>query len=274
MGVATSSVTRLVDALEASLGTALLTRTTRHVKLTDAGMTYLEQVSKVLADLEQADDSVAEDRGEPAGSLRVSVPVTFGRLCLSPCFANYLHRYPRMALDVVAADAYSDLAGEHIDVAIRIGQPSADPNLIVKRLAVNERYLVASPAYVQGRELPRRPQEISSHECVRFSYGPRQKWTFKRAGQAVTVDPAGRLTANSLDILYDAVRDGMGMALLPKWQVSDDIASGRMLRLFEDWTISPSAEEAYIYAAYLSNRRFSTKIGSFIDFVEAHLAVN
>lgn len=274
MGLATSSVTRLVDGLEASLGTALLTRTTRQVALTDSGMAYLAQVSRIVADLELADDSVADDRSEPAGSLRVSVPVTFGRLCLSPCFTGYLHAYPKMSLDVVTLDAYNDLAADHIDVAIRIGEPSAVPGLIVKRLAVNERYLVASHSYAQGRQLPEKPEELAAHECIRFSYGGQQRWTLTCNDKTVVVEPAGRLTANSLDMLYDATQNAMGVALLPKWQVAKDIDSGRLLRLLENWTVAIHPGQSHVYAAYLSNRRFSRKVHAFLDFIEQHLQLD
>lgn len=272
MGLATSSLTRLLDALEESLGTALLTRTTRHVTLTDAGATYLEQVSRILGDLTQADDSVADNQSEPIGNLRVSVPVTFGRLCLSPFFANFLQTYPRVSLDIVVSDTYCDLAKDHIDVAIRIGAPEIDPNLIVRRLAINQRFIVTSKVYADRNGIPHHPNELESHECVRFSYGNgRQYWNFQKKTRKIQVEIKGRLLANSLDTLHEAVRKGVGIALLPEWLISDEISAGTMIRLFDDWKISPQAEEAYVYAAYLQNRRFSRKTSVFIEQIERYL---
>ncbi|MCU6432761.1 LysR family transcriptional regulator [Undibacterium sp. Jales W-56] len=275
MGLATSSLTRLLDALEESLCTALLTRTTRQVTLTDAGTTYLEQVSKILADLTQADESVADNRSEPIGNLRVSVPVTFGRLRLSPFFANFLQAYPRITLDIVVSDAYCDLAKDHIDVAIRIGAPENDPNLIVRRFAINQRFVVASKDYLNHIGTPTHPHDLTSHECVRFNYGSgRQYWNFQKKTRKVQVEIKGRLLANSLDTLHEATRKGAGVALLPEWLVSDEISAGTIIRLFEDWKISPQAEEAYVYAAYLQNRRFSRKTSVFIEQIEHYLKEN
>ena len=154
MGVATSSVTRLMDALEKSLGSALLTRTTRHVTLTDAGSAYLEQITRVLSDLDEADGSVSDTGADAVGPLRVSMPVTFGRLCLGPHIAGFLQQHPRVSLDLVLSDAYLDLATERIDVAVRIGTPANQPNLIVNRLAEHHRYVVASRDYLEATECP------------------------------------------------------------------------------------------------------------------------
>ena len=115
LGIATSSVTRTMDALESSLGAALLTRTTRRVTLTDAGTTYVEQVYKILDDLAEADDSVFDIGGEPVGALRIAVPSTYSRLKLAPHLASFLREYPRIVLDIVVSDHYSDLAADRIE---------------------------------------------------------------------------------------------------------------------------------------------------------------
>ena len=168
-GVATS-VTRLMDALEKSLGSALLTRTTRHVTLTDAGSAYLEQITRVLSDLDEADGSVSDTGADAVGPLRVSMPVTFGRLCLGPHIAGFLQQHPRVSLDLVLSDAYLDLATERIDVAVRIGTPANQPNLIVNRLAEHHRYVVASRDYLESNGMPASPDDLRNHQCLRFAY--------------------------------------------------------------------------------------------------------
>lgn len=272
LGVATSSVTRLMDALEDSLGAVLLTRTTRQVLLTDAGTRYLEQVARLLSELEEADGSVADSKEEPLGNLRVSVPVTYSRRCLGRHLSGFLHAYPRVTLDLVVTDAYLDLAAERLDLAVRIGIPDRDEQLVVRKLAENQRFLVAADSYLEQAGLPRTPPELATHPCLRFAYRPgRQRWSFVSSGQAVTVEVGGPFLTNSLDMLHTAALDGHGIALLPEWLVRDDLQAGRLTRLFEQWGITPQSGEAYVYAAYLPNRRHSRKVHAFLEYLDRHL---
>ncbi|WP_028212238.1 LysR family transcriptional regulator [Paraburkholderia mimosarum] len=279
IGVATSSVTRLMDALEASLGTALLTRTPRRVSLTDAGTAYVEQISKVLDDLAQADESVLDSGGAPAGALRITVPSVYNRVVLAPHLAAYLREYPRVALDVVVADHFVDLGIERIDIAVRIGLPSGDPNLIVRRLADNPRIVVANHDYLEHAGMPRHPGELAERECLRIAYGgsyrARQVWTFSRgpgedeAEEKVNV--RGRLISNNLDMLLEAALAGQGFALLPAWLVDEHIRAGRLMHCFDDWRVTPHNGDAVAYAAYLPNRRHSTKVRTLLQFLEARV---
>jgi len=275
LGVATSSVTRLMDSLEASLGTALLTRTPRKVSLTDAGIAYVEQVGKVLDDLAEADESVFDSGASPVGSLRISVPSTYSRLRLAPHLAAFLSDNPRVFLDVVVADHFADLALERIDVAIRIGLPDRDANLIVRKLANNLRYVVASQDYLERSGTPQTPQALEAHECLRVAYGggyrTRQVWTFRRESVEQRVEVRGHLLSNSLDILFEAVMAGRGIALLPEWLVGAEIRAGRLMRLLENFDASPHQGDALVYAAYLPNRRHSSKVRSLVQFLEARL---
>lgn len=272
-GVATSSVTRLIDGLEAALGVALLTRSTRRVALTDAGSAYLEQVARLLSDLDEADASVSDGGAEAVGPLRVSVPVTFGRLCLGPHIADFMRAHPRLTLDLVLSDTPLDLGAERIDVAVRIGTPEHQPQLIVRTLADHCRYVVASPAYLACHGTPATPEDLGLHECLRFAYqAGSQRWSFLRGGQALAVEVTGRLAANNADILREAVLGGGGIALLAHWLVEDDVRAGRLQRLFADYAINPQDQRVSVYAAYLPNRRHSRKVHAFLEFLQRHLA--
>ncbi|MET4579796.1 LysR family transcriptional regulator [Ottowia thiooxydans] len=273
LGVATSSITRLIDSLEDSLGTALLTRSTRRVTLTDAGAAYLEQVSRVLSDLDEADGSVSDTGAEAVGPLRVSLPATFARLQLSQHFTGFLRDNPRVSLDVVLSDAYIDLATERIDVAVRIGTPSSQPQLIARVLVEHHRYVVASPSYLKRNGTPVRPEQLAGHECLRFNYqvGP-QRWSFLSPEQeSCHVEVQGRLAANSSDILREAALDGLGIALLAEWLVREDVQAGRLKRLFAGYEINPQEQNTCVYAAYLPNRRHSRKVQAFLEFLQTHL---
>lgn len=272
LGVATSSVTRLVDSLEEQLGTPLLTRNTRAVTLTDAGTAYLDQVLRLLADLEEADQSVSDKGAEPVGPLRVTVPVTFGRLCLGPHIVAFLREHPRVTLDVLLSDTFTDLASERIDVAVRIGVPAHEPGLVVKKLGEHQRFVVASHDYLDARGEPESPEELTDHECMRFSYrpGPR-RWVFQREGKNIELEVTGRLSANNSDLLREAALGGHGIALLPQWLVHEDVRAGKLRRLFEGWQVNPHRESVCVYAAYLPNRRHSRKVRAFLDFLHSRV---
>lgn len=272
LGVAASSVTRQVDSLEEELGTPLLTRNTRAVSLTDAGTAYLDQVSRLLAELQEADQSISDTGAEPAGPLRVAVPVTFGRLCLGPHVASFLRAHPRVSLDMLLSDAFTDLAGERIDVAVRIGVPADEPGLIVKKLGEHHRFVVASHDYLAAHGEPEAPEGLADHECMKFSYRPGpQRWRFRRATRAVEVEVKGRFSVNNSDLLREAALDGHGIALLPQWLVHEDVRAGKLRRLFEDWQVNPQSESVCVYAAYLPNRRQSRKVRAFLDFLQSHV---
>ncbi|BAN27072.1 transcriptional regulator LysR family (plasmid) [Caballeronia insecticola] len=278
LGVATSSVTRLMDALEASLGAALLTRTPRRVSLTDAGVAYVEQIGKLLDELAEADESVFDSGASPVGVLRIAVPSAYGRLRLAPHLAAFLAEHPRVTLDIVVADHYADLAAERIDVAVRIGVPERDANLVVRKLADNPRVVVASEDYLARGGTPAAPEDLARHECLRFAYGgshrARQEWTFRRdAGPDTRVEVHGHLLSNNIDMLLEATRAGRGIALLPAWLVEADVRDGRLVRLFEHHEARPHDIDAIVYAAFLPNRRQSSKVRALLRYLKARVGV-
>ena len=271
MSVATSSVTRLIDSLEQSLGTPLLTRTTRKVTLTDSGVSYLEQVSRLLTDLDDADSAVADTGTEPAGPLRVSMPVAYGRLFFGPRIAGFLEAYPRVTLDLVLSDLNVDLATERIDLAVRIGESWKHPNLVVKKLGEQHRFVVASHEYLARRGVPANPQALKDHECIRYHSQAGQLWTFEAHGRVDQVEVGGRLSVNSSGVQREAALGGHGIALLPEWLVADDVRTGRMRRLFEDFNVNPEDETASVYVAHLPNRERSMKVQALLAFLQQQI---
>ncbi|OLL29230.1 LysR family transcriptional regulator [Burkholderia sp. SRS-W-2-2016] len=275
MGVATSSVARLMDALEADLGTALLTRTPRRVSLTDAGANYVERIAAVLDGLAEADESILDSGAVPVGTLRLTVPATYNRVVLAPHLAAFMREQPNVALDVVVADQMVDLALDRIDVAIRIGVPADNPQLVAKVLADNPRLVVASPDYLQRHGTPAAPAELADHQCLRIAYGgsyrARQAWMFTHAGQQERVNVRGRLVTNSLDMLLAAVLAAQGIALLPRWLVEPHLRAGQLTALFADHHVTPHDDAAVVFAAFLPNRRQSLKVRAFLQFIETRL---
>ena len=272
MGLATSSVTRQVDALETRLSARLLNRSTRKVTLTDAGQGYYEKAVRLLGDLEEADRAVAGGE-RPHGVLRVSAPLAFGRLHLTPVLGAYLEACPDVRLDLLFTDALTDLVALNIDVAIRLGGLE-DGGLIARKLAGHRRLVCASPAYLQQAGRPETPGDLAHHSCLTFAYGPgRDVWRFQRDARGnagpEAVELAARARANSSETLVQLALAGLGFVMMPTWLVGAEVAAGRLIPVLKDWQANPGAMDTGIHAVYLENRRGVPKVRSFIDFLLA-----
>lgn len=268
LGMATSSVTRMIDGLEAELGAVLLNRSTRQISLSDAGAAYYLKAREVLNAVAEADSSVT-DRGEvPAGHLRISVPVALGRRLIAPHIASLLKRYPQLVLDMTLSDDIVELLGERVDLSIRLGSAAAMDGVVSRPIGHFRRRAVASAAYLNTHGFPEQPLDLLQHECMRFSYGAKQQvWTFQKDGEETRVPIEGRFKSNNAEVLREVVLAGGGVALLPDWLVDDDIDSGNLTSLFESFVINPNDASSAISALYLPNHRGSKRVNAFIDFI-------
>ncbi|MGV8920049.1 MAG: LysR family transcriptional regulator [Pseudomonas sp.] len=268
LGLATSSVTRMIDGLEAELGAVLLNRSTRQVTLSEAGAAYYLKARQILDDVADADAEITDRGDEPAGHLRISVPVEFGRRCIAPHLGTLLARYPKLELDMTLSDDIVDLIGERVDLSIRLGSAAPMDGVVSRSLGQFSRRVVASPGYLGLHGVPGEPLDLLDHQCLRFSYGSAQQvWTFVRDGEEARVPVNGRMKSNNSDVLREAAMADVGLALLPNWLVDDDIHNGRLISLFEDFQVNPNSASASISALYLPNHRGSRRIAAFIEFV-------
>ena len=272
LGVATSSVTRLVDALEARLGAVLLNRSTRSVTLTDTGRSYYEEARRVLEQLDAADDAVAGQGGDVKGVLRVAAPVSFATLHIAPILPELRARYPRLVLDLRLSDEAARLVDESIDVAIRIGRIEPDSTLVARRLGSHRRLLCASPAYLADRGTPILPADLAHHDCLQLA--ERRVWRMRRLegeGEAEEISIDAVLQANSAELLRQAALAGLGVAMLAHWLVRDDVAAGRLAPVLPAWEANPGPMDVALHALYQKNRRGSHKIRAFVELLAAHL---
>ncbi len=272
LGVAVSSVTRQIDALEQRLGAPLLNRSTRGVTLTDSGRAYYEQAIAIRAALDEADDG-ASGRSALRGTLRVAAPVTFATMYIAPLLPELAGCYPELRLDLRLSDAVTNLAEEAIDLAIRIGNVDPQSNLIARLLAPHTRSICASAGYLSQHGTPQLPADLAQHNCLQFAYGARrQVWRLQAPGQPATeVEVHGTLSVNNSAVLRRAVVDGMGVALLPDWLVQADLQAGTLQRLLPNYVANPGEMQVGIYAVYPANRRGSSKIKVFADLLEQSL---
>lgn len=262
LGVSKSAVSKRINQLEKHLGVRLLHRTTRKLSLTEAGERYFEHATKALTAAGQAEDAVAELQGEPQGKLKISSPMSFGRLHVAPLIPNLLKRYPKLQVDLVMDDRNVDLVAEGFDVAIRSGN-FPDSTLIARKLAPLHQVLCASPDYIDRYGMPITPTELTRHNCVLFSYSSdANKWTLHGENEAESVLVSGNYQVNNSEALLEALREGIGIGRLPTFVAGPDLKAGRLVKLFESYRI-PSFT---FYAVFPEREYLPAKVRAFLDF--------
>jgi DNA-binding transcriptional LysR family regulator len=266
-GIGQPAVSKAVVQLETWLGVSLLLRTTRSVVPTEAGRIFYERARRTI---EEAEEAVLAARGSGcglSGKLRVSTSVCFGRLHVIPHLSAFLAEHPDLEVELVLDDRQVDLVNEGIDLALRMG-PMQDSNMIARRIAEGRRVVVATPAYLQRHGTPISPGELAGHQAILYSGRPGwSSWTFRKAGQAVTVELQGRLKMTAAEGLREAVNADLGFTIASEWNFWPELKSGEVVALLEDWTL-PST---HMSAVYPTGRLASTKARAFASFVERFL---
>jgi len=267
LGVARSVVTRQIAALEEHLGIKLMVRSTRRLMLTSAGAAYLEKCRVILNLVEAAETGVAEERLTPRGTIRVSLPLSFGLRRVAPLLLDFARRYPEVRLDMDYTDRRVNLIEEAIDLSVRItGKLSA--NDVARRLGTIPMCVIASPAYLAEHGTPRHPSELAHHECLSYTMvGSSQTWTFEVSGTPVSFPVRARLHANNGEALTQAAVQGLGIALQPAFIAEEAIDAGKVVRLLENF----QSPELGIYAILPSNRQVPHRVRVLMDFLAQHL---
>jgi DNA-binding transcriptional LysR family regulator len=263
LGLSSSSVTRLIATLEEHLGARLLQRTTRSVALTDAGTRYLERIKRILADLEEAEASVQDERTRPSGRLVISAPVGFGRLHVSPVMSEYLKRHPDVCGELRLSDLMINLVEEGVDLAVRIGH-LADSTLVARHVGEMRRIVVAAPGYLKARGEPRTVEAIASHQTIQFdATTATPDWRFVRDGKEIRIVPAPRLMTNSADAAIQYAVQGGGLTRVLAYQAAKAIKRGRLKIVLAKFEPPPLP----IHIVYPTSRLLSAKVRAFIDLV-------
>ncbi len=267
LGVGLAVVSKRLMALERRAGQRLINRTTRTLSATHEGLALLAHVDRILEELEAAESRMAEGGEEPFGMLRVSSPISFGRIHLAPLVAELVERHPRLDIELRLDDRLVDLTYERIDVAVRIGQPR-DSSAILRKLAENRRILVAAPVYLEHHGEPECVQDLERHGCLRYD-DLSQPWRLEGPrNEVIEVQPRSRLHANSGDAVRDWAMAGHGIMLKSSVDVADDLAAGRLVHILRDW----HSASAPIYALLPSRRFTPSKTRVFLDALGARLA--
>ena len=263
LGQSPSGVTRLIAALEDRLGARLLQRTTRSVTLTDVGARYLERARRILADVEESEGSVEDERARPSGRLVVSAPIGFGRLHVSPLVSEYLKRYPEVSGDLRLSDRMINLVEDGVDIAVRIGH-LPDSSLVARHVGEMRRIVVASSSYLKRRGEPKTPPAIASHDTIQFGATTASAdWRFVDDSREVSVACTPRLATNSADAAIQYAEAGGGLTRVMAYQAAESIKAGRLKIVLAKFEAPPLP----IHLVYPTSRLLSAKVRTFIDLV-------
>ncbi len=268
LGVARSVVTRQIAALERHLGAQLMARSTRRLTLTSAGTAYLEKCRVILNLVEAAETGVAEERQTPRGSIRLSVPLSFGLKRLAPLLLEFSRVYSEVALDMDFSDRRSHLIEEGLDLSIRITR-RLEGSDVARRIGSSRLLVLASPDYLARHGEPRRPDELVHHECLGYtSGGSTQVWQFTVDGENTTIPVRSRLHANNGEVLTEAAAQGLGITLQPDFVADTYLESGRVRAILTDYPVA----ELGIYAMLPGNRQVPHRVRVLMDYLADHLS--
>ena len=262
-----SSVSRSLARLEEALGVTLVERSTRHLRLTDAGALFLPHAVRLLSDMEEAETALTNFAGTARGTLRVSAPLAYVSTLLTPMLPGFLMRYPEVRVVLDLNHRNVDMLAEDIDVVVRMGT-LADSSLVARRLPSVHMWLCASPQYIARKGMPARVADLSAHDVIDRTDGPNE-WVFDLPDERqvrITLHP--RAVSPEPAVGMALILGGAGIGQLPSFMAEPAIAEGRLLRIFPESL--PQTVEAH--ALYPSHRSLSAKVRVFIDALVAHLS--
>ncbi len=264
LGVAPSSVSRQINELEEDLGAILFARTTRKLNLTEAGQLYYERASSIINDVDEAKLALSQ-LGSPSGILRVTVPSGMGRELVVSAVPAFLDEYPAIKIVLSMTDQMVDIVDAGIDVAIRVGRQQ-DSSFKARKIGESKRVVCASPEYLKNAGIPRTPADLEQHNCVTWRDHPgHNTWAFRGPDGVSKVRVSGSFFAKSADALVAATVAGLGVSLLPDWNMGIELRQKQLRAVLTDYEASPAASP--VYAVHAHQRHVPPKIRAFIDFL-------
>jgi len=261
-------VTRSLAELERRLGLRLVERTTRRLALTDAGRRLVEHARRLLPEYEDAMRDAAGEAAAPRGRLRLSAPLVFGQRHLAPVAMEFLDAHPEVSVDLTLADRLVDLVEEGIDVALRISR-MRDSTLVARPLGEVRHVVVASPAYLERRGVPKRPEDLAGHDILLFASRFGTDWRFAMpGGRERQLRVSARFSVDRAEVAVAAAREGRGVLRTLSYQVAPDLAAGRLVRLLARYEVAPVPVQLVMPSA----RLMAPRVRAFLDFAVPRLA--
>ena len=261
------AVSKAVAQLEERLGVRLLSRTTRGLSPTDAGLSFYEGAKRAVDEADEAENAARGTAAALTGLLRIGTSVTFGRLHVVPRLKAFLDAHPRLDVEVAMDDRNVDLVEEGVDVMLRLGESFA-PAHIGRKIAACRRLVVAAPSYLAREGEPIAPDELSRHEAILFvRAGTSNRWTFRRGAEEVSLVGQGRLRVTSAEGIREAVLSGIGFTVGSEWMFDAELRSGAVRPILTEWTLPP----VELRALFPAGRKASARARTFVEFLAGSL---
>jgi DNA-binding transcriptional LysR family regulator len=265
LGTTQPTISKQLTALERQLQTRLLNRSTRSLSLTEAGATYYERCRRIIDEVREAEGALGRLQSALTVTLHVNGSIALGQIFVAPLVLKFQRQYPGLAIELSLSDRYIDLVEEGVDVAVRVGR-LADSNLVARRLGSTRRVLVATPAYLATHGTPQRPEDLVHHSCLLYAYlSTGNEWGFKGPEGEIRVRVHGNFKANNGEVIRQALLANVGVAMSPDWLIHDKLESGEVVALLPEFAPPPLE----ISAVYPSGRHVSTKVRTFIEFLQS-----
>lgn len=266
LALSPAAVTRAVTALEDRLGARLLLRTTRSVRLTEAGARFLADTHRILEDISEAEDAAAGTHAAPRGILNVTAPAIFGRMYITPLLRDWLDLHPGVSVHALFVDRIVSMTEEGIDVAIRIGD-LPDSTLTAIKVGVVRRVVVGAPGYFARHGIPGHPGDLTSHFAVTVDNAALRAVDWRFADGLLGARIPSRLSVNTLDAAIDTALTGWALARILSYQVAPHVAAGTLQVVLQAFEPPPLP----IHIVHQEGRRVSAKLRGFIDFAVERL---
>ena len=266
LNISPPSVTRAIAAMEARIGTQLLSRTTRSLHLSEAGQRYLDDCRRILAELTEAEEAAAGSFSIPWGHLTVTAPVLFGELFVAPILGEYLDLFAQVSINALLVDRVVNMTDEGVDVAVRIGHLQ-EPGQQAIKVGEVRRVVCAAPAYLE-RHRPLHPGQLREAKIVTSSSSQLvSEWQFREGGQPLSVAVEPRLVVTANNAAINLARLGWGVTRVLSYQVASDVRAGALEIILQDF--EPPAVP--IQVVFQNNARVPAKVNTFVDFLVSRL---
>ncbi len=271
LGVPKSTISRKLSFLETQIGTMLLKKSSRGLRMTDIGQALFDHCERIAAEIESAGLRAQTMQSSLGGTLRISMPVDLGVVWLSRAIASFAQAHPSIHLDVSANSRWVDVAEEPYDIAIQLGRVRESANVKAKRLASITRGVYASPDYLTRRGAPKRIEDFVHYDCIVTEHQRTEgAWTFRNASGAKIIDVIGKVTVDNIGVARELAIAGVGLGMLPNIMCQNDLKAKRLIRVLTTWESPP----LQVSATYAAQRRPPDKLRAFIDFISARLVDN
>lgn len=267
--VTPSAVSKWLAQLESRLGVRLIARNTRRISLTQEGEIYLAEGRRILGEIDDLERAISSSQGAPMGLLKVQATLGFGRYFIAPAISKFAESYPDLEIQLLLTDRPASLAEGDVDVSIRFGPPP-DGRVMARKIANHRRRVFASPVYLEGRNRPVVPNDLTQHNCLivrqdDVAYG---QWHFTKARKVQTVKVRGTLSSNDGAAVLTWALQGHGVMMRSEWDAAPFVRSGQLEVLLDDYAL-PAAD---IYAVYPQKQNLAAKVRVFVDFLAEHFA--